>query len=161
MSEPILSTSSKKFLTALTAATSNTAVSLQLSEFYATENGLRRKFAAKESVLDPYANLIPIFHSKVSSMGAYQTKARIVDEHNLDGKYICSLNEEKRRKGGERSFVQGDFAGFKRNWDIFTEGALDTLNWYCLLIALFPMLGITFLLLEEPCLHVSNHFRRR
>ena len=131
MSEPTLSASSKKFLTVLTSAKSTTAVSLQLSEFYDVENDLRRKFASKELVTDPYANLVPVFHSKVTSTGANKTKARIVEESTIDEKYICALNEEKRRKEGENSFVQGDFAGFKRNWDVFTEGALETVNWYC------------------------------
>jgi hypothetical protein len=131
--DPVLSTSSKKFLAALTAASSTSAVSLQLSEFYDAENDLRRKFAAKESVPDLYANLVPVFHSKVASMGANKTKARVVDEISLDQQYICPLAEEKRRAEGTESFVQDGFTGFKRNWDTFTEGALGTLNWYTLL----------------------------
>lgn len=134
MSDPVLSPSSKKFLTALTAATSKTTVSVQLSEFYDVENELRRKFAAKEAVPDLYANLVPIFHPKVTSMGAHHTKARVFDENTLNEKYICALNEEKRRKEGEDSFIQGGFAGFKRNWDVFTDGALETVNWYSLWI---------------------------
>jgi hypothetical protein len=130
MSEPTLSASSRKFLTALTSANSTTAVSLQLSEFYDVENDLRHKFASKEIVTEPYANLVPVFHSKVNSMGANKTKARIVEESTVDEKYICALIEENRRKDGQNSFVQGDFAGFKRNWDVFTEGALETVNWY-------------------------------
>jgi hypothetical protein len=35
-----------------------------------------------------------------------------------------------RRSPGEDSFVQGGMAGFKRNWDIFTEGVLEAINWY-------------------------------
>jgi hypothetical protein len=130
MSERALSAFSKKFLTALTSATSQKAVSLQLSELYDIENDLRRKFAAKESIPDPYTNLVPVFHPTVYSMGAHYTKVRVIDENTLDEKYICPLNEENRRREGTESFVEGGFAGFKRNWDVFTEGALDTMNWY-------------------------------
>jgi len=130
MSEQALSAFSKKFLTALTSATSERAVSLQLSEFYDIENDLRRKFAAKESGLDPYANLIPVFHPTVYSMGAHYTKARVINENTLDEKYVCPLSEKNRREDGTESFIQGGFPGFKRNWDMFTEGALDNVNWY-------------------------------
>ena len=130
--DPVLSASSKRFLTALTAASSESPVSLQLSEFYDAENDLRRKFASKEPIPDLYANLVPVFHSKVASMGANKTKARVVDENSLEKQYICALTSEKRRKEGEGSFVQGGLAGFKRNWDTFTEGALGTMNWYLL-----------------------------
>ena len=129
MSERPLSASSKKFLTALTSAASRKSVPLQLSEFYDIENDLRRKFAAKDPVPDLYANLVPVFHPTVSSMGAHHTKARLVDEITLDQSYICPLTEETRRPEGTPSFVEGDFAGFKRNWDVFTEGALETMNW--------------------------------
>jgi len=156
MSDPVLSASSKKFLTALIAATSKTSVSLQLSEFYDLENDLRCKFAAKEPVPDSYANLVPIFHPKITSMGAHQTKARIVDENSLDEKYICALNEEKRRKDGEDSFVQNGFAGFKRNWDVFTEGALETVNWYSPKIGRNSFVGTMCSLLGELCWHVFN-----
>lgn len=59
-----------------------------------------------------------------------------------------------RRKEGEDSFVQGGLAGFKRNWDIFTEGALETLNWYALVhsfvfCGLLLMAGIMSLLQAE------------
>ena len=128
--DPVLSASSKKFLTALRGASSEIAVSVQLSEFYDAENDLRRKFAAKEAVPDPYANLVPVFHPKVVSMGANKTKSRVVDEATLDKQYICPLEKEKRRSEGEDSFVQDGLSGFKRNWDTFTEGALATLNWY-------------------------------
>jgi hypothetical protein len=128
--DPVLSASSKKFLTALTGASSESSVSVQLSEFYDAENDLRRKFAAKEAVPDPYANLVPVFHPKVVAMGANKTKPRIVDEATLDKQYICPLGKEKRRTEGEDSFVQDGLSGFKRNWDTFTEGALATLNWY-------------------------------
>jgi len=125
-----LSASSKKFLNALSSANSNSPVSLQLSEFYDAENELRRKFAAKEDIPDPYVNLVPVLHPKVASIGANATKARVIDETSLEAKYICPLDKDKRRKDGEDSFVQGGLAGFKRNWDVFTEGALSTLNWY-------------------------------
>jgi hypothetical protein len=128
--EPFLLASAKKFLTVLTSASFDRPVSIQLSEFYDNENDLRRKFAAKEVVSDGYMDLVPVFHSKVSSMGASKTKARVVDEKTLDEKYVCPLTEETRRKDGENSFVQGGLAGFKRNWDTFTEGALSDLNWY-------------------------------
>ena len=126
--DPPLTASSKKFLAALTTASSATAVSTQLSEFYDSENDLRRKFAAKESVAELHAGLVPVFHSKVTSMGANKTKARVVDENTLDTNYICALKE--RRKDGETSFVQDGLVGFKRNWDTFTECALASLNWY-------------------------------
>jgi hypothetical protein len=131
-SDPVLSTSSKKFLTALTRASSENPVSLQLSEFYDAENDLRRKFAAKEAASDLYANLVPVFHSKVVSMGANKTKSRVVDEISVDKQYICPLGKEKRRSDGDDSFVQDGLDGFKRNWDTFTEGALSMLNWYTL-----------------------------
>ena len=132
--DPVFSTSSKKFLTALTAASSKSAISLQLSEFYDSENDLRRKFAARESVPDLYANLVPVFHPKVASMGANKTKARPVDETSLEQQYICPLAKEKRRSEGEESFIQDGLNGFKRNWDTFTEGALGSLNWYVHLV---------------------------
>jgi hypothetical protein len=131
-SDAVLSTSSKKFLTALTRASSENPVFLQLSEFYDAENDLRRKFAAKEVVSDLYANLVPVFHSKVVSMGANKTKSRVVDEISVDKQYICPLGKEKRRSDGDDSFVQDGLDGFKRNWDTFTEGALSMLNWYTL-----------------------------
>jgi len=129
MAETELSAGSKKFLHALKSADSNSPVSLQLSEFYDAENELRCKFAAKEPPADPYANLVPVLHSKVAALGANKTKARPVDEKNLEAKYVYPLSEEMRRKDGDDSFVQAGLAGFKRNWDIFTEGALSQLNW--------------------------------
>jgi hypothetical protein len=129
--DPVLSASSKKFLTALTAASSKSPVSQQLSEFYDSENDLRRRFAAKESVPDLYANLVPVFHSKVNSMGANKTKARrVIDETSLEQQYICALSKEERRAKGTDSFIHHGLSGFKRNWDTFTEGALGTMNWY-------------------------------
>lgn len=129
--DPVLSASSKKFLTALTAASSKSPVSQQLSEFYDSENDLRRRFAAKESVPDLYANLVPVFHSKVNSMGTNKTKAlRVIDETSLEQQYICALSKEERRAKGTDSFIQDGLSGFKRNWDTFTEGALGTMNWY-------------------------------
>jgi len=128
--EPALSSSSKKFLNALTSTNSKSAVSEQLFEFYNIENDLRRKFAKSESVPDPYQNLIPVFHSKVYSMGANKTKARTHEEKAFEQKYIAPLSEEKRRKDGEDSFVHGGMTGFKKNWSTFTEGALDELNWF-------------------------------
>ena len=79
MLEPTLSASSKKFLTALISATSTRPISLQLSELYDLENDLRRKFAAKESVPDPSSNLVPAFHSKVSSMGGTSNELRSIE----------------------------------------------------------------------------------
>jgi hypothetical protein len=129
MGEPALPASSKKFLSALKAATPDSPVSLQLSEFYDEENELRKTFAAKTSVSDHHANLVPVFHSKVAAMGANKIKARKVDETNLEEKYICPLEEKMRMKTGEDCFIQDGHAGFKRNWDVFTEGALAGLNW--------------------------------
>jgi hypothetical protein len=129
--DPVLSASSKKFLAALTAASSKSPVSQQLSEFYDSENDLRRRFAARESIPDLYANLVPVFHSKVISTGANKTKARwVIDDTSLERQYICALSKEERRAKGTDSLVQDGLSGFKRNWDTFTEGALGTMNWY-------------------------------
>lgn len=159
--DPVLSTSSKKFLAALTAASSKSPVSLQLSEFYDAENDLRRKFAARGPVPDLYANLVPVFHSKVASMGANKTKARVVDEASLEQQYICALPKEKRRKEGMESFVQDGLAGFKRNWDTFTEGALGTLNWYALSVQQLLTEGTMSLLLVGLCLLACNPSHRK
>ena len=129
MAEPS-SASSMEFLTRLAAAKSSSPISAQLQEFYDFENELRQKFAAKEQITDPYINLIPVFDGKVLSTGANKTKARKIDGNALEEQYISPLKPGKRKKDGEDSFVKDGLAGFKRNWDIFTEGALDSLNWY-------------------------------
>jgi len=130
--EPPLSSSSKSFLKALSAATlSKGPIPTQLSDFYEAENELRRKYAAKEKVSDSYANLIPVFHSLVVASGADKTKSR--QSTSFQGQYICPLKEGQRRPDGTDSFVQDGLVGFKRNWDIFTEGALQGVNWYSLL----------------------------
>lgn len=151
--EPPLSSSSKSFLKALSAATlSKGPIPTQLSDFYEAENELRRKYAAKEKVSDSYANLIPVFHSLVVASGADKTKSR--QSTSFQGQYICPLKEGQRRPDGTDSFVQDGLLGFKRNWDIFTEGALQGVNWYNLWERGSLMIGIMYLQLVVRWWHV-------
>jgi|SRR5271156_4959244 len=151
--EPSLSSSSKSFLKALSSATlSKGPIPTQLSEFYEAENDLRRKYAAKEKVSDPYANLIPVFHSTVASSGGSKTKSR--QSNAFQEQYICPLKDSQRRPDGTDSFVQDGLVGFKRNWDIFTEGALQGLNWYSFFDGARLMAGIMCLQLVVQLLHV-------
>jgi hypothetical protein len=123
-----------EFLEKLAKAGKAIPVSLQLHQYYHEENKLRAEFARKrgtdERPLNPNILLIPVFHSALQKTNAYKTKVRKVPDANYDDKYVCPLSSEMRRSPGEDSFVQGGMTGFKRNWDIFTEGVLDAINWY-------------------------------
>jgi hypothetical protein len=136
---PRMDVGKNKFLLAIQKAHSKSALSSQLAFYYGEENRLRQRFAKKEGPYDPYSFLIPVFHPQIERLGVNKTRARKVNDvpfeemhkqNPWEQEYLCALTPERRRKDGEDGFVQGGMAGFKRSWDIFTEGALETINWY-------------------------------
>jgi hypothetical protein len=130
-----LAVSCIEFLDALSSTNSDTPVCIQLSRFYEIESELRARYVRFEEGLDLYENLVPVFHSTIAARGLDRTKARRCRTSPVeDCRFVCPLSRRDRRADGENSFVEDGLYGFERNWKVFTEGALRSLNWYYLSI---------------------------
>ncbi|CDO72005.1 hypothetical protein BN946_scf184943.g40 [Trametes cinnabarina] len=100
------------------------------------EADLRRLFAREKDhvrLKNPYVGLVDIFDAPADIR---TTRARVVaSEDELDVRYILPLSDKKRRKDGDPAMVS-TLDDFKKNWAIFSEGALSQLtDWSNMVVA--------------------------
>ncbi|KAK6526995.1 hypothetical protein TWF281_010191 [Arthrobotrys megalospora] len=112
------------------------------------ESKLRTLFAQDPSsavLADNTVGLVPIYTG--SGLEAnIKVQARDLDAETPEqkAKYLMELDDKVRKKDGERAIV--DFDEFKKNFTLFSEGALQNLDWTNIIAAgssvLTPLLPI-------------------
>jgi hypothetical protein len=131
-----LDSPSEEFLTALvSASTARSPLPEQLTRFYDEAKHLSYRFEKKDPFLHPYEGLVSVFHPQVTAAAAHFTKRRMVYPNDPD--FVAPLALEMSCNEGDPSFVQDGLSGFRKNWDVFTQGALSNLNWYAVFECLF------------------------
>ena len=92
------------------------------------EGGLRRLFASSRNdalLKNPYVGLVDVFQAPSIIR---TTHARVIkDEVEGNAKYVLPLSEKARRKDGSPCMVE-NLEQFRKNWAIFSEGALSQLT---------------------------------
>ncbi|EPS41484.1 hypothetical protein H072_4612 [Dactylellina haptotyla CBS 200.50] len=95
------------------------------------ESKLRALFAQDPSnaaLADNTVGLVPIYgDSGLESAIKVQARNLEAETPETKSKYLMELDEKVRKKNGDRAIV--DFDEFKKNFAIFSEGALQNLDW--------------------------------
>ncbi|KAF3902931.1 hypothetical protein AA313_de0210262 [Arthrobotrys entomopaga] len=100
-----------------------------IKPFAQYEKTLRELFARDPSNVVLRQNLLGLVPVYAGQEESIEIRARDLDsESELEkSKYLIKLDEEERRKTGEKAIV--GFEGFKRNFRIFTEGMFENMDW--------------------------------
>ncbi|KAF3936886.1 hypothetical protein ABW19_dt0206096 [Dactylella cylindrospora] len=93
------------------------------------ESKLRGLFAQDPSnnqLADNTIGLVPVYTGNEADI---KVRARNLEAESEEekAKYLMELDDKKRKKDGERAIV--DFDEFKKNFAVFSEGALQNLDW--------------------------------
>ncbi|KAI0824362.1 ankyrin [Trametes gibbosa] len=112
------------------------ALSKVLEQSLEDEAELRKLFATDKGNIrlqDPHVGLVDLFDAPDDIRA---TCMRVVtDGDDLSTHYVLPLSETQRRKDGEPAMVSG-LDEFKKNWAIFSEGALSQLtDWSNVVVA--------------------------
>ena len=135
---------SKEFVSYL-AEHPNTPVRELLKPFTEYEDALRRVFATQpdhKEIQDHFANLVPLFGGNED----LRIRARDLEKESEKEKqnYIMPLKDEERKANGEMAIV--DKQEFMKNFAIFSESALQNLDWTNIVVAgssvLTPLLPV-------------------
>lgn len=139
-----ISTEAQQFIDRIVALPEGPGVKLDdaLAPSIEEETQLRRLFATDRSnprIADPYVGLVDIFAAPAA---VRTTRARVIsNEADKNAQYVLPLEDDARRKEGEPSTAV-DMDEFRRNWAIFTEGALSQLtDWSNVIAAGGSVLG--------------------
>jgi len=100
------------------------------------EAALRRLFATDREharLQNPHVGLVDIFGSNTDSIRKIHART-VKDEDDLVQRYIFPLSEEARRKDGQLAMAE-TLADFRSRWNIFSEGALSSLDDWSNIIA--------------------------
>ncbi|KAK6538841.1 hypothetical protein TWF694_010406 [Orbilia ellipsospora] len=119
-----------------------------LQPYLEYESKLRSLFAQDPSnaaLADNTVGLVPIYEgSGLESTIKVQARNLEAESPEEKSKYIMELDEKVRKKNGERAIV--DFDEFKKNFALFSEGALQNLDWTNIIAAgssvLTPLLPV-------------------
>ena len=106
------------------------------------EAELRKLFAmdrANQRLSDPYVGLVDVFAAPSAIRTA---RARVIaDENDRTARYVCTLQDNKRRAEGSPCMAT-DMETFRKSWNVFTEGALSQLtDWSNVIAAGGSVLG--------------------
>ncbi|KAF3909580.1 hypothetical protein AA313_de0205684 [Arthrobotrys entomopaga] len=125
-----------------------------LQPYLEYESKLRSLFAQDPSnaaLADNTVGLVPIYGgSGLESTIKIQARNLEAESPEEKSKYLMELDEKVRKKNGERAIV--DFDEFKKNFTVFSEGALQNLDWTNIIAA-----GSSVL---TPLLHVPDEHKR-
>ncbi|KAK6542483.1 hypothetical protein TWF694_006436 [Orbilia ellipsospora] len=127
---PALPAAPASFLTYVTSKVdSNEPLREIIQPYLKYESKLRALFAQDPSnvaLADNVVGLVPIYDGQEA---AIKIQARDLEAESEDNrsKYLMALDKKMRKTTGKRAIV--DQEEFKRNFDIFTEGALIGLDW--------------------------------
>ncbi|KAI5121629.1 hypothetical protein M0805_001158 [Coniferiporia weirii] len=137
---------SQAFLKRVAALPSTPGVSLDsvLAPSVKDESELRHLYAQDRQntrLANPYIGLVSLFDAP-DSAGIRSTRARVIQtEDDRTAKHLFPLNSDRRRKDGEPCVVE-TLDEFRKNWAIFTEGALSQLtDWNNVIAAGGSVLG--------------------
>ncbi|KAF3199269.1 hypothetical protein TWF106_003953 [Orbilia oligospora] len=148
---PPLPTDTASFLGHITANNGDKPLRELVQPYLEYENKLRSLFAQDPSnatLADNTVGLVPIYAGEEASI---KIQARVPRNEQDKSRYLMELDKLTRKKTGERAIV--DFEDFQRNFSIFTEGALQNLDWTNIVAA-----GSSILtpILTVPKAHAKN-----
>ncbi|KAI5121628.1 hypothetical protein M0805_001157 [Coniferiporia weirii] len=137
---------SQAFLKRVAALPGTPGVSLDsvLAPSIKDESELRRLYAQDRQntrLANPYIGLVSLFDAP-DSAGIRSTRPRVIQtEDDRIAKHLFPLPDDRRRKDGELCVVE-TLDEFRKNWAIFTEGALSQLtDWNNVIAAGGSVLG--------------------